>query len=59
MFLVSCGADNLKDIAWLRKNYPTKVTAVSIMGYCDEDWDYLARAAEVSDSLSLSLSPSL
>jgi dihydropyrimidine dehydrogenase (NAD+) subunit PreA len=39
-------ADNLKDIEWLRKNYPTKVTAVSIMGYCDEDWDYLARAAE-------------
>lgn len=39
-------ADNLKDIAWLRKNYPSKITAVSIMGYCDEDWDYLARAAE-------------
>jgi dihydropyrimidine dehydrogenase (NAD+) subunit PreT len=40
--------DNLKDINWLRKNYPDKITAVSIMGYCDEDWDYLARAAEVS-----------
>lgn len=39
--------DNLKDIAWLRKQYPTKVTAVSIMGYCDEDWAYLAQAAEV------------
>lgn len=39
-------ADNLKDIEWLRVNYPNKVTAVSIMGYCDEDWDYLARAAE-------------
>lgn len=38
--------DNLKDIAWLRKNYPNKITAVSIMGYCDEDWEYLARAAE-------------
>eukprot|EP01033_Poteriospumella_lacustris_P014598 gene14599-10438_t len=38
--------DNLKDIAWLRKQYPTKVTAVSIMGYCDEDWAYLAQAAE-------------
>ena len=40
--------DNLKDIAWLRKHYPTKMTAVSIMGYCDEDWEYLAKAAEVS-----------
>jgi dihydropyrimidine dehydrogenase (NAD+) subunit PreT len=49
-------ADNLKDINWLRKNYPNKVTAVSIMGYCDEDWEYLAKAAEVSLFLSLSLS---
>lgn len=44
-------ADNLADIAWLRKTYPNKVTAVSIMGYCDEDWEYLARAAEVGLSL--------
>lgn len=38
--------DNLKDITWLRKNYPTKIHAVSIMGYCDDDWQYLAQAAE-------------
>ena len=45
-------AENLADIAWLRKTYPTKISAVSIMGYCDEDWDYLARAAEVSENNS-------
>jgi dihydropyrimidine dehydrogenase (NAD+) subunit PreT len=41
-------ADNLKDIEWLRKHYPNKVTAVSIMGFSNEDWAYLAAAAEVS-----------
>lgn len=40
--------DNLADIEWLRKKYPTKVTAVSIMGYDVDDWAYLAAAAEVS-----------
>jgi dihydropyrimidine dehydrogenase (NAD+) subunit PreT len=39
--------DNLKDIYWLRRNYPMKITAASIMGYCDDDWSYLAAAAEV------------
>lgn len=42
-------ADNLADIAWLRKNYPKHITAVSIMGFSDEDWAYLAAAAEVCD----------
>jgi dihydropyrimidine dehydrogenase (NAD+) subunit PreA len=40
-------ADNLADILWLRKNYPDKVNGVSIMGYDEEDWAYLAAAAEV------------
>lgn len=48
-------ADNLKDIAWLRKNYPTKITAVSIMGYCDEDWEYLAQVAEGAGAHMLEL----
>jgi dihydropyrimidine dehydrogenase (NAD+) subunit PreA len=39
-------ADNLADIAWLRKHYPEHITAASIMGFCDEDWAYLAAAAE-------------
>lgn len=43
--------DNLKDINWLRKNYPSKITAASIMGYCDDDWAYLAAAAEVCEFL--------
>jgi dihydropyrimidine dehydrogenase (NAD+) subunit PreT len=46
--------DNLKDINWLRKNYPTKITAASIMGYCDDDWAYLAAAAEVRRHFFLS-----
>jgi dihydropyrimidine dehydrogenase (NAD+) subunit PreA len=45
-------ADNLKDIAWLRKNYPNHVTAVSIMGFSDEDWAYLAAAAEVTNNIT-------
>ncbi|CAM9120135.1 unnamed protein product [Ectocarpus fasciculatus] len=39
-------ADNLKDIEWLRLHYPRHITGVSIMGYCEEDWVYLAAAAE-------------
>lgn len=30
----------------LRKTYPNKITGVSIMGYSEEDWSYLAAAAE-------------
>lgn len=41
-------ADNLKDIEWLRLHYPRHITGVSIMGYCEEDWVYLAAAAEVT-----------
>lgn len=39
--------DNLRDITWLRKHYPNKVMGVSIMGYEEADWAYLAAAAEV------------
>jgi len=39
--------DNLADIAWLRKNYEDKVTGVSIMAFTEDDWSYLAAAAEV------------
>lgn len=46
-------ADNLADILWLRKNYPNKVNGVSIMGFNEEDWAYLAAAAEVCASSSL------
>ena len=37
-------ADNIRDIAWLKKNYPKKVLISSIMGYVDEDWIELATA---------------
>lgn len=47
-------ADNLADIAWLRKRYPKHITAVSIMGFCDEDWAYLAAAAEVCVVITVS-----
>jgi dihydropyrimidine dehydrogenase (NAD+) subunit PreA len=30
--------DNIRDIAWLKKNYPNKVLISSIMGYTDRDW---------------------
>ena len=39
-------ADNLKDITRLKKMYPDRILAVSIMGTSDEGWDELARAAE-------------
>jgi dihydropyrimidine dehydrogenase (NAD+) subunit PreA len=48
-------ADNLADIRWLRKNYPNKVMGVSIMGYNEEDWAYLAKAAEDSGAHLLEL----
>jgi hypothetical protein len=40
--------DNLRDIEFLRMHYPRAVTGVSIMGFEEEDWAYLAAAAEVS-----------
>lgn len=38
--------DNIKDIVWLKKNYPKKVLISSIMGYVDEDWAELAKMSE-------------
>ncbi len=50
--------DNLKDIAWLKKNYPKKVLISSIMGYSDEDWTELAKMSEDAgaDMLELNFS---
>ena len=48
-------ADNLADILWLRKHYPKHITAVSIMGFSDEDWAYLAAAAEGAGAHMLEL----
>ncbi|MDD3877765.1 MAG: NAD-dependent dihydropyrimidine dehydrogenase subunit PreA [Bacteroidales bacterium] len=39
-------ADNIKDLLWLKKNYPNKVLISSIMGYVDEDWTELAKMSE-------------
>lgn len=47
--------DNLADIRWLRKNFPTKVMGVSIMGYSEEDWAYLAKASEDNGAQILEL----
>jgi len=38
--------DNIKDILWLKKNYPNKVLISSIMGYVDNDWTELAKMSE-------------
>lgn len=38
--------DNLRDLAWLKKNYPNKVLISSIMGYDDADWAELAKMSE-------------
>ena len=40
--------DNLQDISILKSNYPDNVLGVSIMGFSDESWGYLAEAAEGS-----------
>lgn len=37
--------ENLEIFARLKKNYPTKVLIVSIMGRTEEEWEYLSRAA--------------
>ncbi len=51
-------ADNLRDIAWLKKHYPDRVLIVSIMGYSDAGWIELAQgAAEAgADMLELNFS---
>ncbi|HNW88846.1 MAG TPA: NAD-dependent dihydropyrimidine dehydrogenase subunit PreA [Bacteroidales bacterium] len=38
--------DNIKDLEWLKKNYPNKVLISSIMGFSDEDWAELAKMSE-------------
>jgi dihydropyrimidine dehydrogenase (NAD+) subunit PreA len=38
--------DNIKDLVWLKKNYPQKVLISSIMGFVDEDWAELAKMSE-------------
>ncbi len=50
--------DNIKDIAWLKKNYPKKILISSIMGYEDNDWRELAKMSEDAgaDMLELNFS---
>ena len=50
--------DNIRDIAWLKKNYPNKVLISSIMGYSDDDWIELAKRSEDAgaDMLELNFS---
>ncbi|HOY32493.1 MAG TPA: NAD-dependent dihydropyrimidine dehydrogenase subunit PreA [Bacteroidales bacterium] len=38
--------DNIRDLVWLKKNYPGKVLISSIMGYNDQDWTELAKMSE-------------
>jgi dihydropyrimidine dehydrogenase (NAD+) subunit PreA len=51
-------AQNLKDIAWLKKNYPDKALVISIMGYSPEGWIELATGSEKAgaDMLELNFS---
>jgi len=51
-------ADNLEDIAWLKKHYPDRVLVASIMGYSDEGWVELASRSEAAgaDMLELNVS---
>jgi len=50
--------DNLVDILYLKKNYPDHPVIVSIMGFSNEEWGYLAKAAEDNgaDMLELNFS---
>lgn len=51
-------ANNLKDIAQLKKDYPKKRLISSIMGFSDEDWTILAKSSEEAgaDMLELNFS---
>jgi dihydropyrimidine dehydrogenase (NAD+) subunit PreA len=51
-------AQNLKDIAWLKKHYPDRVLIASIMGYSDAGWIELARGSQDAgaDMLELNFS---
>jgi dihydropyrimidine dehydrogenase (NAD+) subunit PreA len=51
-------AQNLKDIAWLKKHYPDRVLVASIMGYSDEGWAELARRAEEAGADMIELNAS-
>ncbi len=50
--------DNLMDILYLKKHYPDHVVVVSLMGFSNDEWAYLARAAEDNgaDMLELNFS---
>lgn len=39
-------SDNIKDIIWLKRNYPNKILISSILGYDDKDWSELAKMSE-------------
>jgi dihydropyrimidine dehydrogenase (NAD+) subunit PreA len=50
--------ENLLDILWLKKHYPDRPVVASIMGFCNEEWGWLARACEDNgaDMLELNFS---
>jgi len=50
--------DNIRDLTWLKRNYPKKVLISSIMGYKDSDWAELAKMSEDAgaDMLELNFS---
>jgi len=50
--------DNLADITYLKKHWPDRVLLVSVMGFSEEQWVMLARAAEDAgaDMLELNFS---
>jgi len=48
-------ADNIKDIALLKKQYPNKVLISSIMGFNDQDWETLAKMSEDAGANMLEL----
>ncbi len=50
--------ENLLEILYLKKNYPKKAIIASIMGFKDEEWGFLAKAAEDNgaDMLELNFS---
>jgi dihydropyrimidine dehydrogenase (NAD+) subunit PreA len=50
--------DNLKDLAWLKRTWPTRPVIASIMGFSKEEWRTLALACEDTgaDMLELNFS---
>jgi dihydropyrimidine dehydrogenase (NAD+) subunit PreA len=51
-------AQNLKDIAWLKRHYPDRVLVASIMGYSDAGWAELAQRAEAAGADMIELNAS-